>query len=90
MAAPMFSHFMISKHMALFLTIYTDVRASYGDNFANLGSFADSPPGKYLVRLDHVCEPGLVMGHDEFPQYLGVISFPTTWGRMMIRIVTFN
>ncbi|PMD21277.1 hypothetical protein NA56DRAFT_526367, partial [Hyaloscypha hepaticicola] len=62
----------------------------YGENFANLGSVVDSPPGKYLVRLDHACEPGLVMGHDEFPQYLGVISFPTTWGSMMIRIVTFN
>jgi len=90
MAAPMFFHFMICMHIALFLTIYTDIRARYGDNFANLGSVANSPPGKYLVRLDHDCEPGLVMGHDEFPQYLGVISFPTTWGSMMIRIVTFN
>jgi hypothetical protein len=90
MAAPMFFHFMICKHIALFLTIYTDILARYGDNFANLGSVANSPPGKYLVRLDYGCEPGLVMGHDEFPQYLGVISFPTTWGSMMIRIVTFN
>jgi hypothetical protein len=30
------------------------------------------------------------MGHDEFPQYLGVVTFPTSWGSMMIRIVTFN
>ncbi|RFU24971.1 hypothetical protein B7463_g11367, partial [Scytalidium lignicola] len=62
----------------------------YADNFANLGSVSNSPPGKYLLRLDHDCEPGLVMGHDEFPQYLGVVTFPTTWGSMMIRIVTFN
>ena len=90
MAAPMFFHFMICKHMVLLLAIYTNVRARYGDNFANLGSVTNSPPGKYLVRLGHDCEPGLVMGHDEFPQYLGVISFPTTWGSMMIRIVNFN
>jgi hypothetical protein len=86
----MFSHFMTCKHIALSPASYTDGNKSYGDNFANLGSVANSPPGKYLVRLSDDCEPGLVMGHTEFPQYLGVITSPTTWGSMMIRIVTFN
>ena len=90
MVALMFFHSMICEHMSRSWKIYTNILASYGDNFANLGSVTNSPPGKYLVQLNDRCEPGLVMGHEKFPQYLGVISFPTTWGSMMIRIVTFN
>jgi hypothetical protein len=34
--------------------------------------------------------PGVVMAHPDYPEYQGVISYPTTWGSMMIRINALN
>ncbi|KAE8396391.1 hypothetical protein BDV23DRAFT_143930 [Aspergillus alliaceus] len=72
---------------------------AYGDNYANLGSINQSPPGKYLVHYenDTARKPGLyscgehsASGNDNCDGYQGIITSPTPYGGFVGRILLKN
>ncbi|CAN9356168.1 unnamed protein product [Alternaria alternata] len=65
----------------------------YGNNFANLGTVINSPPGDYLITVAGDDEPGLLMlDKDNYgdSKYKGIIKSPTAYGGIMLRIVLKN
>ncbi|KAG9195079.1 hypothetical protein G6011_00199 [Alternaria panax] len=65
----------------------------YGNNFANLGSVINSPPGGYLITIAEDDGSDLSMLDEdtyEGSKYMGIIKFPTTHGSIMLRIVLKN
>ncbi|KAL1796002.1 hypothetical protein ACET3X_006226 [Alternaria dauci] len=65
----------------------------YGNNFANLGSVIDSPPGDYLITVAGDDESGLLMldkDKSRRSKYKGIIKSPTAYGGIMLRIVLKN
>lgn len=64
----------------------------YGNNFATLSSISGAPFGTYLLRRadDTHAQPGLEISATTascIPKYKGVISFPTTYGSLVSRIL---
>ncbi|RYO25952.1 hypothetical protein AA0111_g8348 [Alternaria arborescens] len=62
----------------------------YGNNFANLGTMINNPPGDYLITVARDDKPGLLMlDKDNYggSKYKGIIKSPTEYGGIMLRIV---
>jgi hypothetical protein len=63
---------------------------SYGNNFAGMSINEDSPPGDYLIRRadDALVQPGIEYTTPaQLSAYKGVISYATTYGIMLGRIL---
>jgi hypothetical protein len=63
---------------------------SYGSSFARMSINEDSPPGDYLIRRadDALVQPGIEYTTPAEPSgYKGVISYATTYGIMLGRIL---
>jgi hypothetical protein len=63
---------------------------SYGNNFAGISINENSPPGDYLIRRadDALVQPGIeYVTRAESSAYKGVISYATTYGIMLGRIL---
>ncbi|KAJ6477196.1 hypothetical protein C8R47DRAFT_985096, partial [Mycena vitilis] len=62
----------------------------YGNNFCNLGTTANSHPGKYLITYN-ASNPSCVSRFlDGDGEYVGVISMPTPYGASLLRIQVDN
>ncbi|KAH4038130.1 hypothetical protein HBI81_199000 [Parastagonospora nodorum] len=62
----------------------------YGNNFAGMSINEDSPPGDYLIRRadDALVQPGIeYTTPDQLSAYKGVVSYATTYGIMLGRIL---
>ncbi|KAI1603935.1 hypothetical protein PtrCC142_003897 [Pyrenophora tritici-repentis] len=62
----------------------------YGNNFAGMSINDDSPPGDYLIRRadDALVQPGIEYTTPaESSRYKGVVSYATTYGIMLGRIL---
>ncbi|KAH6865265.1 hypothetical protein BKA58DRAFT_414006 [Alternaria rosae] len=71
-----------------FYDILTDL--IYGNNFAEMSINENSPPGNYLIRRadDALVQPGIEYTTAAEPSsYKGVISYATTYGTMLGRIL---
>ena len=75
----------------MLLTHSNEAHGRYGNNFANIGSVRDSPPGNYLLRPAGARPAGLTMcdGPDT-PGYKGIIDFATIYGSLEIRLLLRN
>jgi hypothetical protein len=63
---------------------------SYGNNFAGISINENSPPGDYLIRRadDALVQPGIeYVTRAESSAYKGVVSYATTYGIMLGRIL---
>ncbi|KAH8891775.1 hypothetical protein GQ53DRAFT_823209 [Thozetella sp. PMI_491] len=62
----------------------------WGNNFANIGSLTNILPGQYLIqRAKNSSSVGFETATNE-SEYQGYISFPTTYGLVLPRILLFN
>lgn len=63
----------------------------YGNNFANIGSVRDNPPGDYLLRPAGSRPAGLTMCNgSDTSGYQGIVDFATIYGSLEIRLLLRN